>query len=557
MDYHKCTFARSTSITQLQQQSSEQNHMFVCKCEHRDSYAELLYRNDAQNCSNTAVIEGIEYERSSMSSISNEMIAKPNDQGGSHSYSTQDRPDSETILTYSEDALTVLDGNGAQYLAFATQSQANMCNADNFNTGISDVKMHSRHSSGAGNAATFISREDSQDCKDQFWQTNRMFSSLRSPGVARSPQGLHVPGPSQHHKRESRRLSSISPSVPSPLGPGQFRDNWRSDVSGLVSPLPASPGPWNRVKKLEAQKSPLPFDMHGNKSSMENKRIPCQMDMSFGHYRKYTDPFVDHHLSPAPSPHAASPRDFCLSSPFGTRTPTSSTLQFHRDSVTRVNLPIPPPPLDAVQGRLRHTPKACTRLDAQKAVRENWIRTEAKRIAGLSRVVFAASQAYQQSRQQKDYDAWERAQAAFIDATNLEKRQEERRNLFLPAGIIAMRTGQMNVVSDGSVAYPVTPEFSSSCDGSLGDQKEGKLLGWRMALMERVCAETKIKDETKEAEESNISKGKCKPRFWFELSYPHTQTKVKSTLTTAEKDELRKKLVACVEQATNHRYEDA
>ena len=38
---------------------------------------------------------------------------------------------------------------------------------------------------------------------------------------------------------------------------------------------------------------------------------------------------------------------------------------------------------------------------------------------------------YEETRSDADYSAWQTLQAAYEDATNLEKRQEERRNLFL------------------------------------------------------------------------------------------------------------------------------
>ena len=144
----------------------------------------------------------------------------------------------------------------------------------------------------------------------------------------------------------------------------------------------------------------------------------------------------------------------------------------------RSNLPIPPPPLSSISGQYHHSPEARSRLDAQKPIREAWIRGEASKIAQLAKLRHAMEKRYLETRSDADYAAWQTLQAAYDDATDLEKRQEERRNLFLKEKkMAALKT---DVVDDMSAA--------ASRGGIKGEEK---LLGYKMALMERVCAEVK------------------------------------------------------------------
>jgi len=89
---------------------------------------------------------------------------------------------------------------------------------------------------------------------------------------------------------------------------------------------------------------------------------------------------------------------------------------------------------------------------------------------------------YQETRSDKDYEAWQTLQAAYDDATDLEKRQEERRNLFIKEK--KMEALKTDVAGDMSAA---------ASRGGIKVEGEGeeKLLGYKMALMERVCAEVK------------------------------------------------------------------
>ncbi|KAI4708225.1 hypothetical protein J4E89_006847 [Alternaria sp. Ai002NY15] len=168
----------------------------------------------------------------------------------------------------------------------------------------------------------------------------------------------------------------------------------------------------------------------------------------------------------------ASPED-----PHSTHEPT-----FQARLPLRSNLPIPPPPLSSISGQYVHSPSARARLDAQKPIRSAWIRSEASKIAQLAKLRHAMEKRYEETRSDADYAAWQTLQAAYDDATDLEKRQEERRNLFLrEKKMVALKT---DVVGDMSAAA-----------GRGGTEVEGegeeKLLGYKMALMERVCAEVK------------------------------------------------------------------
>jgi len=147
----------------------------------------------------------------------------------------------------------------------------------------------------------------------------------------------------------------------------------------------------------------------------------------------------------------------------------------------RSNLPIPPPPLSSISGQYEHSPEARARLDAQKPIRSAWIRGEASKIAQLAKLRHAMEKRYEETRSDADYAAWQTLQAAYEDATNLEKRQEERRNLFL-------REKKMEALKTDN-----TEDMSLASRGGIKVEGKGeeKLLGYKMALMERVCAEVK------------------------------------------------------------------
>jgi len=154
----------------------------------------------------------------------------------------------------------------------------------------------------------------------------------------------------------------------------------------------------------------------------------------------------------------------------------------------RSNLPIPPPPLSSIEGQCEQSPEARARLDAQKPIRSAWIRSEASKIAHLAKLRHLMEKRYLETRSDADYSAWQTLQAAYDDATDLEKRQEERRNLFL-------KEKKMEALKTDCVG-----DMSAASRGGIGGIKmkgegEEKLLGYKMALMERVCAEVKPEED--------------------------------------------------------------
>jgi hypothetical protein len=363
---------------------------------------------------------------------------------------------------------------------------------------------------------------------------------------------LYVPGSPTHHRRVSSRLSSL-PGIPSPLGPKYYVNDLGSDVSGLVSPLSTKPEYYHRTSN-EVVHTPQEFDLHALKVSASTKGSPYHQ-RKFGHDRKITDPFVEDNekleRAAEPSPFMAQAIQNGYMSPSQIQVPGTPVLQYASYSVVRngldspstpnyqgfahpsthtdfripgtpvfhpfspttpsipsfpssthlpprVDLPIPPPPLSSVQDLLQHSAETRALLDVRAAIRAEWIRTEAKKIAELSGQSFAAAQLFQQTGLQEDYETWQTLSAAYDDATNLEKRQEERRNIFMPQGMSAQRTGTDSIVGDESAAFTTAREGEGP--------SEGKLLGFQMAYMERVCAEIKRRaDEKKQNDEEQIT----------------------------------------------------
>ncbi|KAE8842362.1 hypothetical protein HRS9139_01659 [Pyrenophora teres f. teres] len=153
----------------------------------------------------------------------------------------------------------------------------------------------------------------------------------------------------------------------------------------------------------------------------------------------------------------------------------------------RPSLPIPPPPLPGLGTHYTQNPTARARLESQKGVRETWIRTEAAKIAQLARLRHQAEQLYTKTQTQEDFELLQQVSAAFSDATSLEKKQEERRALFLKdKGMLPLKTKRRE---DMSAAMREGTETEGECEG------EDKLLGFAMALMERVCAEVKDRED--------------------------------------------------------------
>lgn len=569
--FHNPTFHQFASMSRHRQSSSKKNFLASREYGHQGSHSnqQHVHANSmdagtrcptqTQNQNNTVAREGIGHNRGAVNSPFTNTAVNPNNQNNYRPASTLGSPSPNPASVYSEGHLTAANRYGTHVPASSTPPQANSYNTHTSNPDRTNTRTHLVGSTSTSNMASRTSSAYRQEWKTPPRQMNAMDTRLESSDDTHSSQGLHASSLSLHQGSRSHRFPSTM-SMLSPLGPSNLRNDMGSDLSGLVSPSLASPRARGKGKEVEVQKSPFPFGKDGNASTEENKRVPYRMHSTFVHNRNITDPFVDrvsNHRSRVSSPCEGSSERSSWPSSSAASTPTSATFERFRKDVTCIDLPIPPPSLVSVQGKLRHTPEVQARLDVQKRIRENWIRTEAKLIANLSRLVITTLGAYQQSGKQEDYYAWKRAQTAFNDATNLEKRQTERRNLFLPVGMTAMRTGQANMVTDGSVAHVTAFEVSLNHYGSLGNQKEGRLLGWRMAFMERVCAETRIKDGLNKADEGDMSKGGRESLLWSKTSHTPAQTGRSPTLTMAEKKELRKKLVARIEQATNKRQKEA
>ncbi|KAF2032021.1 hypothetical protein EK21DRAFT_87628 [Setomelanomma holmii] len=480
-----------------------------------------------------------------------------------------------------------------ELLAIGASSYSNALRSTLLNLGLAQPESNGHLESTGERNANF----PGSNMPDKSWLPGLGHPSLGSE--KHSPhKDIYVPGGFAHHRRVSSRVSSL-PAIPSPLGPRHYVDDLGSDVSGLVSPVPAS----SATKRRDQEKDD-DSDSADDGLQIIGLDVPVRLtsdpDSPFfnpsisvhGHARKITDPFVDYENvfddSPTPSPSmskvarmpiptarsgtnarqsslALSPgrwvtREYANSpaplpsqsvvsmSPGYVETPSPRKPDFRfTESTTprtssfdnfaqandRVDLPIPPPPLSSVQGRLFHTSETRAQLDARADVRAEWIRTEAKKIADLGRLSFAAAQQYQQMGSQKDFELWQKFSKAYEDATNLEKRQEERRNMFMPQGMKAMRTGDENLAGDDSAAF--TNGNHSNGDAA---QVQGSLFGWKMAYMERVCAETKRR--AAEKKESETDDDEITPNML-------------ATLSKDEKKDLRKHLVARLEKATTEK----
>jgi hypothetical protein len=382
-------------------------------------------------------------------------------------------------------------------------------------------KTHSRVSSGGTLVTdyTHVDSADSDGCMSNTYRNPHGFRAADTSGLPQdlhtpeqtnlrhrkmgSPQDLHVPEQTcLHHRRMSSRMSSL-PTIPSPLGPGRMM-RMGSDTSGLVSPAPGSQGP-----KLEygdgGQRSQVPTSsttvqgLNHRRGETDNVGSPALKPPSFGngvgHSRQDTDPFVDY----AEARTAETPKHFSLpQSP--SRVPKTPGLPTASAPVTpfspsfasgpapqalpspRPNLPVPRPPLSSINGQYTHTPHARAQLDAHKDARSSWIRSSAAQIAQLSGLRYVAQLRYESTQTLQDYAAWQEAEAAFASATDLETRKEERRNLFLAEkGMVSLKT---DVAGDAS---------ASATDQAGGEER---LLGFKMAYMERVCAEVKREEES-------------------------------------------------------------
>ncbi|KAJ4353235.1 uncharacterized protein N0V89_004962 [Didymosphaeria variabile] len=287
-----------------------------------------------------------------------------------------------------------------------------------------------------------------------------------------------------HQRRVSSKFSFV-PVLPSPLGPGHFTDDLGSDFSGLVSPAPAAtpllrpPNPhWHTAqgpRTATPTPSAVPFSWA---QSTPVSYSPFDTSPA-------SDPFVEHH-PPIPSSSSYTP--------LRRRAPTPQTPQCH-DSFQHTLLHpvtgdsshsptlIPPPPFipNLAVSLAEPSPSSRARLDAQKVLRKAWIESKTHHLAATMRAAVLAKHQHERTQSPADYEAWICAQALFQEAWDVDRLTEERRNLTLPDGMRALKTG------------PGTLPCDRPCDG-MGEE-EGGVLGFKMALMERICAEVVVKED--------------------------------------------------------------
>lgn len=339
---------------------------------------------------------------------------------------------------------------------------------------------------------------------------NMNYSSAR--GTARGiAQNTPEAQGNTHYRRVSSNLSFV-PVVPSPLGPAR---DLGSNVSGLRSP---GPMPVPSVQQHSSKRNIAPAPKTAG--LQVPPRIPSSWTQnSPGCYSPFdmspsNDPFLERHPSVEQSSSTYIPPQ--------RRTPTQASPQARqfsqpdlRHPVTGLsiydNKPIPPPALPIGESRRVAKPASQTRLDEKKALREEWIKNGARKIVALAHTVTALKQKYLITRRYEDLNAWVEAQTEYENATNLELVTEDRRNLLLPEGMRALKAGPGTLPED-----------------AMGG-KAGGLLGHKMAVMEKICAEAVTKEDN------------------YKMST--------DLMTDSEKKATRKAVVFDVRNATNRRLE--
>ncbi|RMZ68860.1 90s preribosome ssu processome component krr1 [Pyrenophora seminiperda CCB06] len=358
-------------------------------------------------------------------------------------------------------------------------------------------------------------------------------SSLRSSGPLAnddpygSPQGLQdLQGQGMTTLHQRRMASMLSPLASQPVA--QFDSHKAPAPKRLIlgdqDTQNRPPAFQNHFRGEEKQRDYV-VDVNrrgGDPAGGTMTQSPRFLSNVAVHGRQPTDPFIDYTPNASPrvaqpstqylhprqssvhvpraSPTGGLPSPYSAFGPSLTPTQTFTPIPSNRApdsppwpasapaaSTARVSahrsLPIPPSPLSSRQGNTR-SPQA----DSQENLRENWIRTEAAKIAQISRLRYKAEHLYLTSRTEEDYGLWQQAEAVFADATSLEKRQEERRGLFLKEkGMVPLKTGREEDMSAATRGQP----------NAMGE-REDKLLGFTMALMERICAEVKRKEGDEE-----------------------------------------------------------
>jgi hypothetical protein len=123
------------------------------------------------------------------------------------------------------------------------------------------------------------------------------------------------------------------------------------------------------------------------------------------------------------------------------------------------------------------SPSSRARLDAKKEIRTGWIETQCRYLAATARAVADAKRQYELTDSAADCEAWLRAVELSLEAWSLDQLTEQRRNLTMPDGMRALRVEPGGLASDARGG------------------KEGGVLGFKIALMERVCAEAVAKKD--------------------------------------------------------------
>ncbi|KAF2472020.1 uncharacterized protein BDR25DRAFT_366772 [Lindgomyces ingoldianus] len=326
-------------------------------------------------------------------------------------------------------------------------------------------------------------------------------------------QNPPLPGPTAYRRRLGRTSSMSSlPFISSPLGLPDSGNSFGYGGAGFAggSSTPALGNGFGAVGDRRpvpgSSKEPHskgPVSIHSARRDMNNLAFeppsPLNAHIVQPHTnqaRQPTDPFIDT-VTPDVSlsaPSYSARRALAAHQLGPSLTPPFQSFQLTHTTNARPTLPIPPPPLPCISSKLTHTPAARAKLESQKTAREAWIKQTAAEIADLAGAKECAERRWRLTRSEGDRKAWIEAMERFNRGTCLETRQEERRNLFLgEKGMTALRTGEGNVVGDGFAGAGMVG--SGTYDG--GNQGGGvangerRLLGYRMAVMERVSAEVK------------------------------------------------------------------
>lgn len=276
---------------------------------------------------------------------------------------------------------------------------------------------------------------------------------LASP--AQSVPQLTPPTRGLIHQRRASSKFSFVPVLPSPLGPGHYTDDLGSDVSGLVSPAPKTAP---LIPTRTAERSNILVTAPASRAA-----VPAGWTRStLGIYAPFdtspaSDPFVEREL-PAPT----TPTGF---TPLRRKAATPPTPSLARPELQH---PTPRPSTPQSSPAPAIPSPSPTRLTDRTQRRKEWLETATARLTTTARTFLLAKQKHEASQKPADYLSLVHAQAAFLQTWDLDSLVEERRNATMPAGMKALRAG---VAEDGMGGV------------------EGKVLGGRMAVMERVCAE--------------------------------------------------------------------